>query len=849
MADDDRKLYRHIHLKGLGKAPGSFRAHGGGSDKEIRPVSDRAAHARSLRRELDIATEKFGEYVDEQADIGLPARHRGMPLTVLGRPNVELRVGKGRPSSSTGLKILNVRRSDEAESEDENNDGSDQATFFVTKSRLEGLKTNLDEYAAYDSAVRADLSSNTRPRKIDRPTNFGLFESGAMIRETTLRDLWTDDVDAFPTSRTKARWEVWTQAQLQPYFLKAAKKLEVEFFGRPTEFVETVIHGVVATPLELQRLARQSAAVVELRSASSFASGFFSLDAEDREIAMSAISRRVERAPATAPKVTILDTGVNRNNPLLKGSLAAADCRTVEAPWGTEDHSGHGTKMAGLALYGDLEEAISNRGPIVLEANLESVVVTSPTQPATVPARDALQRAVDIVEKKSARRVYCLAQTAVGESEDGRPTSTSAVLDKLAYNDGNATRLFCAAVGNAPHSRNRPYQYADYESRNVRFGIQSPAQAANALAVGAVSLKRRNGERYLVAPPGDLMPLSRTAGVWRGPHASKPDIVMEGGNMLVDEDGVFCRPSPDHFVLTTSREIPEKPLDVSGQTSTATALAAGLAARLAARYPKFRMETIRGLMVHAARWTPAMIEQARRFEAERGEDGWSYIIDRFGWGVPAEDRLFNSASDALTLVIEDELQPYERKIEDGKEKEIRLKEMKYFKLPWPKRTLKDLDNADVRMRCTLSYFVEPDPHAVTRDRMDRYHSHRLKFDVKRFGEDDARAQRRSNRLAEESESSAGSNDGWLDVQRPMGTILQDEWAGKAYQLADRDGISVVPVRGWWGDMASTHNWKKPVRFSLIVSVETPEVGGYDLVAETARLVSPTLLVEKIQALV
>ncbi|WFU19452.1 hypothetical protein [Bradyrhizobium sp. CB3481] len=80
---------------------------------------DRAAHARRLRRELNIATEKFGEYVGEQADIGLPARHRGMPLTVLGRPNVGLRVGKGRQSSPTGLKILNVRRSDEAESEGE----------------------------------------------------------------------------------------------------------------------------------------------------------------------------------------------------------------------------------------------------------------------------------------------------------------------------------------------------------------------------------------------------------------------------------------------------------------------------------------------------------------------------------------------------------------------------------------------------------------------------------------------------------------------------------------------------------------------------------------------------------
>ncbi|WP_315836290.1 S8 family peptidase [Bradyrhizobium prioriisuperbiae] len=846
---DDNKRYRHIHLRGLGTAPKSFRAVGGGSEKDIKPVNDRAAHGRRLRLELDIATEKFADYVGEQADTGIPAQHRGMPLTVLGRPDVELKVGRGRPSSKVGLKILNVRRSDAAESEDDSNGGPDQATFFVTKTRLAGLKSNLDEYSEYGQKPQKDPDSNTT-RKVNRPENFGLFESGATIRETTLRDLWTDDVEEFPTSRLKkARWEVWTQLQLQPYFLSAAKKLGVELFGRPTEFIETVIHGVVATPLELQRLVRQSAAVIELRGASSFASGFFNMPDDERIIALDAISRRIERAPPAAPKVTILDTGVNRNNPLLRGSLAAADCRTVEGKWGIDDHSGHGTKMAGLALYGDLEAAILKPGPIVLEANLESIVVTSPTQPATVPARDALQRAIDLVEKKSARRVFCLAQTAVGESEDGRPTSTSAVLDKLAYNDGDTTRLFCAAVGNAPHSRNRPYQYADYESRNVRFGIQSPAQAANALAVGAVSLKRGKGDGDLVALPGDLMPLSRTASSWHKPHPSKPDIVMEGGNLIVDEDGVFCRPSPKHFVLTTSRDVPEQPLDVSGQTSAATALAAGLAARLAARYPKYRMETIRGMMVHSARWTLAMIEQAKSFEAENGNKGWSSIIDRFGWGVPDESRLFNSASNALTLVIEDELYPYERKLKDGKEKEIRLREMKYFKLPWPKTTLKGLNGVDVRMRCTLSYFIEPDPHAVTRDRMDRYHSYRLKFDVKRFGEDDARAQRRMNSLAEESMSGAGSNDGWLGAQRSMGTILQDEWEGKAYQLAERDGISVVPVRGWWGDMASTLNYKKPARFSLIVSVETPTSKGYDLFAETARLVPPQLLAERIQALV
>src|ERR1700677_4877112 len=44
--------------------------------------------------------------------------------------------------------------------------GSDQATFFVTKSRLEGLKSNLVEYGEFAPPIRRNISSNSRPPKI-----------------------------------------------------------------------------------------------------------------------------------------------------------------------------------------------------------------------------------------------------------------------------------------------------------------------------------------------------------------------------------------------------------------------------------------------------------------------------------------------------------------------------------------------------------------------------------------------------------------------------------------------------------------------------------------------------------
>jgi Subtilase family len=377
----------------------------------------------------------------------------------------------------------------------------------------------------------------------------------------------------------------------------------------------------------------------------------------------------------------------------------------------------------------------------------------------------------------------------------------------------------------------------------MQFGIQAPAQALNALSVGAVTLKTpRTSGRKPVADVGDLSPTSRTAQSWSKLHANKPDIVMEGGNFLIEEDGVFCRPSPAHLVLTTARSGSPDALSLAGETSAAAAACAGLASRLLARYPQFRMETVRALMIHTADWTPAMKAQfeiavaAGRPKAE----ALAMLISRFGWGKPNEVRLFESASNALTLIAEDTLRPYD----DGSS--LPLKEMKYFELPWPKSSLRALGATRIEMRCTLSYFIEPDPHAAARDRIERYPSHRLRFDFKRFGENHMQAQARVNELAPTAGPSAPtSDDGWVmgTVNRQRGTLHHDVWKGPAHQLVERGGVSVLPVRGWWGDTRSFDRYDREVNFSLIVSIRTPEASAGDLFAEVLAAVNPSLLVE------
>jgi hypothetical protein len=778
----------------------------------------------------------------QKAD-GVPVNKRGTAITIAAHPAVAIDVGNKR-STSPGLKLLNLRR---AVTEVGDVAHPEQATFFISNNSLKTLRKNIESYGEWEedpSEVEGSNKEEDEEEDNSKPPNFWLFESGATIRSATLRDYWTDRIELFPRKKTKTEWEVWTRPGFEKSFSKAAERLGIESIGMPTEFVETVVRNVSATPQQLESLVRSSAAVVELRSASTFVSDFYDMEPEQRFRTVEDIASRISGPPLGAPRVTILDTGVNRSHPLLASSLPQARCYTLRQSWGASDSRGHGTKMAGIAQFGDLQDVTSSSAPLILETALESVVVASPTPPGDIPARDALGRAVALVEKEPHRRVFCLAQTAQGETEDGRPTSTSAVLDQLAYGDGEQTRLFCAAVGNVPHSPLEPYQVADYVDRNDRFGIQSPAQAFNALSVGAVSLKDHGWSR-LVAPVGDLMPTSRTAGPWLRPHASKPDIVMEGGNFSIDDDGLYTRPSEEHMVLTTSRLTPATPLATSGETSTATALAAGLATRLAARYPMYRMETIRGLMVHAAEWTPAMLQQATRLReaGANAQQAANLLLGRYGWGVPDEQRLFSSASNALTMIVEDDLQPYERLMKGGKLSTIRLKQMKYFKLPWPEVVLRALSSTVVEMRCTLSYFIEPDPHAASRGRAaDRYASHRLKFDVQRNGESDSRAQLRNNELASgEMIQSPGSDSGWILSSRSKGTLVQDVWRGPAYEMAGRSGISVVPMRGWWGDMPGQDRYERRINYSLIVSIRTPSDAGGDLFAEVLPKIPAELL--------
>lgn len=231
-------------------------------------------------------------------------------------------------------------------------------------------------------------------------------------------------------------------------------------------------------------------------------------------------------------------------------------------------------------------------------------------------------------------------------------------------------------------------------------------------------------------------------------------------------------------------------------------------------------ETVRALIVHSAEWTPAM---QRHFQSATTQKAKRPLLRRYGYGVPNLVRALQSANNDLTLIVEDELQPF-----DLENNRIKTREMMLHSLPWPSEELEGLGDINVELKVTLSYFIEPNPGERGWGKRHRYASHGLRFEVKRSLESHNDFRRRINRAAREEEENTTTrteSDNWFlgSNLRNRGSIHSDTWYGNAVELAQRGAIAVYPIGGWWKEKPHLERWHQSARYSLIVSLRVPEV--------------------------
>lgn len=371
----------------------------------------------------------------------------------------------------------------------------------------------------------------------------------------------------------------------------------------------------------------------------------------------------IQRPAETAPRLCIIDSGLERGHPFLGAAVGYTDA--VPASIGTAlDGAGHGTMVAGIALYGDLMPGIEARS-FTPSINLLSVRVTndqSQFDDRTLIVNQ-MRQAIELMHSEYNCRVFNIS---LGDRENlfrenGRPTYWATALDELAK---EKDVVIVVPTGNREAPTNDPEHesiVSDYP--NYLFDAQSrlidPAMAANVLTVGALvyadstSLGAkfpRDPAYQPVAQQDQPSPFTRCG--FGMEEAIKPELCEYGGNWVWD--GRMKRIGNDlsaGIVSTHHRFGQGRLFAVDVGTSFAAPRVAHQAARILGEYPDASANLVRALLVSSA----AIPNATKDLLGFKTPEQKSQVLQLCGYGRPQLHNALYSTDHRVTLYREETL--------------------------------------------------------------------------------------------------------------------------------------------------------------------------------------------------
>lgn len=792
---------QHILLTGIGN-PFEYKGSGRGNfDRFPRSKSGKINHGTKLANSLHQILWK------EQKETYISVEGPGVYLDITSESGYELSL---KSLDTIGCRLCNVR---------EGSNNSQKVTVFIEDSKRQNFVKKLEKYKSQEG----------------KRTNDRLFDNISTIELASLEDFWTSSSSSYPQEGESIWWEIWLSRRSLNReevvdFIHFCKERELQVSRSEIKFHLHTVMAVKATSQQLSESLELISCLSELRKITDTARFILKQRPHEQSEWMQDLLSRTEfniDDTATAT-VLILDHGINHNHPLLSEGVNPQYCFSWDENWPLFDRQHeHGTMQAGLTFYGDIATAMLSDDKISILYDIESCRILPPSDTHDKNLYGSLtyyavRKAED--EIGEANRVVSMAITADHDGISGQPTSWSSEIDQLSF-DGEHRRMFVLSAGNIRHDD----VDSDYVYNVNQHGIEDPGQSWNALTVGAYTSKvdvieHDYKEWTALSTKGDISPTSRTSNNWQWHNQApiKPDVVEEGGNLLLSPDETILTNADCVSLITTSDPGNTHLFTGHGETSAATALVSRIAANIWSTYPSLWSETIRALITHSAEWSTTMLRH-KELALQNGakpRQAKELMLRMFGHGIPSMSRALASASNYLTMIVQDEITPY--KLEKGN---LKFDEMQLIELPWPEEELLQLGNTNCRLRVTLSYFVEPNPGRRNYADRFRYQSFGLRFKlINRDEEVDDFLQRTNIALREEAFDGQADSSGWQlgEHLRTRGSLHQDTWEGAASELTRRKHIAIVPVAGWWKQRVNRLYDDKAavsVPYSLIVSIE------------------------------
>lgn len=536
--------------------------------------------------------------------------------------------------------------------------------------------------------------------------------------------------------------------------------------------------------------------------------------------------------PTGKPVVALLDGYPMANHEMLKNRLELEDPDGFNDGTYLAELRKHGTEMASLIIYGDMENP---REPMDTRLYVRPIMkpnLTIPGKHEEIPENillvDLIHRAVKRIfdgegHSPAAAPTVKIINFSIGDSARkfcGKMSPLARLLDWLSYkynvlfviSAGNITEQYFPAGCTLSEFKAKIQHDISLDvtrmllDQQMDYRLLSPAESINNITVGAV---HRDGSDFLdpesrVNPYSCLHPAIYTpfGGGFR--KAVKPDLVFDGGRMMIDEDfrdGDNLYPS--YYKRKPGLKVAWPESVSSYNYDRGTSCTAALVSRHAYECYKEVSEIlsindkpdtnihllIKALVVHGCSWDE-IGENIQKYLPEGTDNRTAKSIKRrwIGYGYPDLDKSLLCNPKRVTVLGFGELK-------DG--------EAHVYRLPLPK----SMDNVKVlrRLTVTLAWMSQIAPQN------QRYRKTKLWFE-----------------LTDNKEFMDGGRIDVADDHYPKaGTLQHDVWIGERMRPLPEEATLGIKVNC----MEDAGSFNEPAKYAIAVSLEWGDGISVDLFDE------------------
>ncbi|MFQ5455253.1 MAG: S8 family peptidase [Nitrospirota bacterium] len=383
---------------------------------------------------------------------------------------------------------------------------------------------------------------------------------------------------------------------------------------------------------------------------------------------------KIENPPTdNATGILVMDSGIISNHPLLEKavgdekSIPTKQSSKIEEDRPTDD-VGHGTRVAGIALYGDVKECIDNK-----RFNPEVWIFSAKVMFAEEQPDGAIEAVYDheeLFEHQLEKSVRWIAENyptckvvniSFGNLNkrilSGRKQfNLSSLIDELAK---ELKIIFVISTGNYNDFDLNEYPAYLGDKTNDDTKIIDPASSALGLTIGSVAPPygpdMSNQSDILSSPARTLYPspFTRVGPGYNG--MIKPELVEIGGNVI---SGHY---QPAHNIggkmISLNKDFVQegKLFNVDVGTSFSTPKISNCVARLWNKYPDYSANLIKAIILSCASIPdekPGFLQGINFSDSNKQLAG---LLNVYGYGIPSLDKAKSSQDNRVLLIADDKI--------------------------------------------------------------------------------------------------------------------------------------------------------------------------------------------------